>query len=200
MDGGDDDITHQEREKELRNIAKTYNANLFVTNGDKVKELIYYLNIYKPSYVFIPFLFDWHEEHIQCMKFLKQALLVYRKKLNIAMYQVSLPIAGANMITNISPMTKHEWDSKWSTFTRVYKTQNMIPYKRFAIYEKILTLPAGYYAAEVYSVQSSNHWINNIDDWILTDEEKMIAKYSLNNLIKTFDLITGFKKRRVWKI
>ena len=134
------------------------------------------------------------------MKILQQALLEYRKDLNIAMYQVSLPITAANLVTHICPMSKKDWNLKWSIFTDVYKTQYMIPRKRFAMFERVLTLYTEYFASEVFSVHSSTVWLKNIDNWILTDIEKGLIKNSLGSLVKIFDLVEKLSKSRKWQI
>lgn len=199
MLGGDDVITHKERERELREIVAEFKLDFKILNVDKVNNLNHCIREYKPSYIFLPFFFDWHEEHIQCMRMVEQALLRCKEEIYIAMYQVSLPIAATKMLTHVRPMSKREWSSKWRIFANVYKTQNMIPYKRFANYERVVNLHEKYYAVEVFSVHKASQWLRNVNDWILTEEERSLAKKSLNNLTKIFNILGDFRRRREWK-
>ena len=105
MNGGDDKFLHEARYNELLKISTLYNKPLLKVGLSRSLSLIEIIKKEKPQMICVPFFFDWHPEHIEVMGILRQALLNLEYDVDIAMYQVSMPIPR-NCITHINPMSK----------------------------------------------------------------------------------------------
>lgn len=198
MQGGDNSTLHQDRRAELSAIATRYRKKLETIVDDKVVSVSSIIRNYNPEIIYVPFYFDWHEEHIQTMKILKDALIETGNNLRIAMYQVSLPIIS-DRVTHCVTYDKCKWTEKWDMFEEVYTSQLHIPYKRFAISERIQGALCSSYAAEVFSICRSEEWLSNFDEWLLKPDEVEWVKSNLQDLIKMNELIKEFSRKRVWK-
>ena len=198
MQGGDNPSLHQNRKAELSAMATRHKKKLKTIIGDKVKSLSSIIKEYKPGIIYVPFYFDWHEEHILTMKILRDSLIETGEKLKVAMYQVSLPIIS-DRVTHCVTHDKSKWTEKWEIFEKVYKSQLNIPYKRFAISERIQGSLCSSYAAEVFSICRSEEWLTNFDEWLLTPNEIELVKSNLQDFIRTNELTKEFSRKRVWK-
>lgn len=199
MNGGDDKLLHEARYNELSKISILYNKPLLKVGLNKSLSLIETITKEKPELICVPFFFDWHPEHIEVMSILRQALLNLKFDVDIAMYQVSMPIPR-NCITHIYPMPKLEWKQKWKTFEEIYKSQTGIPYKRFAINERVNGAVCGSYAGESFVYCKASVWLANYKDWLLTLEEIKEARMNLQSIEKINKSVKKYNQNRKWKI
>lgn len=198
MNGGDDKVLHEARYNELSKISTLYKKPLLKIGLNKSLSLIETITKEKPQMICVPFFFDWHPEHIEVMGILRQALLNLEYDVDIAMYQVSMPIPR-NCITHINPMSKIEWKRKWKTFEEIYKSQIGIPYKRFAINERINGAVCESYAGEAFVYCGASVWLANYDEWLLTSDEKKEALMNLQSIEKINQTVKEFNQKRKWK-
>lgn len=198
MNGGDDKVLHEARYNELLKISTLYNKPLLKVGLSRSLSLIEIIKKEKPQMICVPFFFDWHPEHIEVMGILRQALLNLEYDVDIAMYQVSMPIPR-NCITHINPMSKIEWKRKWKTFEGIYKSQTGIPYKRFAINERVNGAVCESYAGEAFVYCDASAWLANYDEWLLTSDEIKEALMYLQSIEKINQTVKGFNQKRKWK-
>lgn len=196
MQGGDSGDLHKERLHELNKVADQFNKTLTTLPFPKEESLRAIVDRFRPTHIYVPFFFDWHQEHIQTMFLLKDALRSLTFNTTVAMYQVSLPIIP-EMVTHYIPMNKDTFVNKWKFFECIYKTQLGIPYKRFSINEKINGAYVGSYAVEVFSYMTKDEWLRMIDDWTLTNEEMALIKTNLQRIRKTRVLLKSFYNKRM---
>ena len=199
MNGGDDKLLHEARYNELSKISILYNKPLLKVGLNKLLSLIETITKEKPELICVPFFFDWHPEHIEVMGILRQALLNLKFDVDIAMYQVSMPIPR-NCITHIYPMPKSEWKQKWKTFEEIYKSQTGIPYKRFAINERVNGAVCESYAGEAFVYCGASVWLANYDEWLLTSDEIKEALMNLQSSEKINKSVKKYNQNRKWKI
>lgn len=198
MNGGDDKVLHEARYNELSKISTLYKKPLLKIGLNKSLSLIETITKEKPQMICVPFFFDWHPEHIEVMGMLRQALLNLEYDVDIAMYQVSMPIPR-NCITHINPMSKIEWKRKWKTFEEIYKSQIGIPYKRFAINERINGAVCESYAGEAFVYCGASVWLANYDEWLLTSDEKKESLMNLQSIENINQTVKEFNQKRKWK-
>ena len=198
MNGGDDKFLHEARYNELLKISTLYNKPLLKVGLSRSLSLIEIIKKEKPQMICVPFFFDWHPEHIEVMGILRQALLNLEYDVDIAMYQVSMPIPR-NCITHINPMSKIEWKRKWKMFEGIYKSQTGIPYKRFAINERVNGAVCESYAGEAFVYCGASAWLANYDEWLLTSDEIKEALMYLQSIEKINQTVKGFNQKRKWK-
>lgn len=184
MQGGDNKELHEQRLKEIHKVSEKYNISLINIKEKKGFKLNEYINQYKPKMVFVPFFIDWHNEHVETIEILYEAIKQgIDDKFKIAMYQVSLPILPEK-INSFVPMNKSETIKKWNFFKSNYRTQVKIPYKRFYYNEKINGSIFKSYAAEVYSIYEVDKWLDDIKKWKITDSEKETLITNINSISK----------------
>lgn len=198
MNGGDDKFLHEARYNELLKISTLYNKPLLKVGLSRSLSLIEIIKKEKPQMICVPFFFDWHPEHIEVMGILRQVLLNLEYDVDIAMYQVSMPIPR-NCITHINPMSKIEWKRKWKMFEGIYKSQTGIPYKRFAINERVNGAVCESYAGEAFVYCGASAWLANYDEWLLTSDEIKEALMYLQSIEKINQTVKGFNQKRKWK-
>lgn len=198
MNGGDDKFLHEARYNELLKISTLYNKPLLKVGLSRSLSLIEIIKKEKPQMICVPFFFDWHPEHIEVMGILRQALLNLEYDVDIAMYQVSMPIPR-NCITHINPMSKIEWKRKWKMFEGIYKSQTGIPYKRFAINERVNGAVCESYAGEAFVYCGASAWLANYDEWLLTSDEIKEALMYLQSIEKINQTVKEFNQKRKWK-
>lgn len=199
MSGGDSDLLHKQRYKELEYVAAVHNKKIVTLRGNKqtaIKSIIVENDIYN---IFVPFFFDWHDEHRETMFILKSVLEDLNKEICITMYQVSLPIAESR-INYANGYDKKTWRLKWNNFEIYYKTQLSIPYKRFSYTERVNGALISAYAAEVFSACSKDEWLMNFHNWLLDEQEIQIIKLHLQDIVMVKKLINDFAGKRIWKI
>lgn len=200
MSGGDSIDLHKLREQEMQNIAQIVKKKLVTieeTREKKVVTLKKLLEENKPEFIAVPFFFDWHKEHIEVMRILRDVIVDMSIDLNILMYQVSVPIPE-QYINYCSRMTRKEHKDKWQVFYKVYQSQLIIPWKRFQYNERILGKMCGAYAAEVFCVESSNDWKRKLEERILREEEQKEIKAKLQDIVvirKTIEKMIERKNR-----
>ena len=198
MNGGDDKVLHEARYNELSKISTLCKKPLLKVGLSKSLSLIETIKKEKPQMICVPFFFDWHPEHIEVMGILRQALLNIEYDVDIAMYQVSMPIPR-NCITHINPMSKIEWKRKWKTFEEIYKSQRGIPYKRFAINERVNGAVCESYAGEAFVYCGASAWLANYEEWLLTSDEIKEALINLQSIGKINEIVKGYNQKRIWK-
>lgn len=198
MNGGDDKVLHEARYNELSKISTLCKKPLLKVGLSKSLSLIETIKKEKPQMICVPFFFDWHPEHIEVMGILRQALLNIEYDVDIAMYQVSMPIPR-NCITHINPMSKIEWKRKWKTFEEIYKSQTGIPYKRFAINERVNGAVCESYAGEAFVYCGASAWLANYEEWLLNSDEIKEALINLQSIGKINEIVKGYNQKRIWK-
>lgn len=193
MPGDDSMDLHLARRLEMSAIASLYNHRIYDLKKDKVSSLVSILNRNPISQVFVPFFFDWHEEHIEVMCILKDALESANDILDIqiAMYPVSCPLP-LELMNYGENMSREDWVKKWTLFKKYYPSQITIPYKRFAINDKISGSSVGCFAIEPYCVVTAREWLDMYTNYLLSESEKSKLKQNLNNIKKTRNLINKF--------
>ena len=199
MSGNDSDQQHILRKKELKKVAlETGCVYKCISIYDKVKSLIEIIENRKPYYIFLPYYYDWHSEHIDVMRILKEALSTTCYNCKIAMYQVSLPMISRH-ITNYYPMCKEECEGKWRFFNKQYVTQKYLPTIRFASHEYINGGLFSCYSAEVFSVVESKDWCSRVDRLIMSEQERKVALKNINNIKNIRTIINEIDDRNVSK-
>lgn len=183
MSGGDSVELHSIRKSELLKVITKYNLKYKLLGGNRIQELLEILQSIRPNYVFLPFFKDWHSEHIEVMALLKDVLKIYSPQINIAMYQVSLPISG-KYITHANGMDLQLLNEKWDTFKKIYTTQNCIKIVRFKANEIINGKYIKAFSAEAYCVMTKEQWLNNYDSLILNKSERQYSRNNINSLFK----------------
>ena len=184
MPGGDTDSVHDQRKEELKQVEKTTNKPVQKIGSNKVDSLCSIISEWKPNYIFLPFFIDWHDEHIQVMQYLKNALADcanLNRTLKVVGYQVSAPIPG-QFITNALLMCKKEWNNKWLLFKSLYPSQEHIPYKRFALQERVNGAFIKSFAAEVFSVNAVAEWFDMYHKLLPTTQEQADLKNNLSSI------------------
>lgn len=190
MSGGDSEKLHKERFQEMTKIAKITNRELETISGtydDKVAKLKKNIQDFRPRYIAVPFYFDWHDEHIEVMGILKDALLLFNGEKDVLMYQVSVPIP-LEMITHCLQMNKEQHKNKWKTFNRIYKTQLSIPWIRFQYNERISGKFCGGYAAEVFVCEKGKYWAQSLEERIISESQRKVLISNLQDLKAVRDI------------
>lgn len=202
MLGGDSEELHIKRFQELRSIADNYKLPL-VTMGkehnEKVENLFKLITEKQLEYILVPFYYDWHADHVEVMRILREVLVKMRieksgyiNTLKILMYQISVPIP-LKRITHCMPMNKREHKQKWSIFYKVYKTQLTIPWIRFKYNERINGGLYNSYAAEVYSCVDPIVWVDYLEKEIFDKNESILVVKDLQDLKKIRSIITKIR-------
>lgn len=181
MSGGDTEEMHQTRYRELSALTAKYNRPLLTIGADKSESLRELVETKKPDYICLPFFFDWHPEHIQVMRYLREALVGLAYDGKIMMYQVSLPL-HPGMINCSVPLNKRDFFEKWNVFEEIYKTQTKISFRRFMANEQINGALNGSYASEVYCVMIKEEWIDNLKKFLLSEKETLAIKTILQDI------------------
>lgn len=191
MLGGDSEELHSVRFQELQSIADKYNLPL-VTMGngydEKIENLMKLIVEKQPGYISVPYFYDWHTDHVEVMRTLREVLIKIRiekpeciNALKILMYQVSVPIP-LRRITHCMPMNEYEHKEKWNIFDRVYKTQSTIPWTRFKYNERINGRLCNSFAAEVYAFVDAAMWMDSLEKEILDKDERTLIIENLQDL------------------
>ncbi len=193
MPGGDTTELHMRRFEELKLISEKYNSRLLNLEYSNLEnELTQVILAEKPELIFVPFYYDWHEEHVKSMQCLCKCLGNIGekkiKKIRIAMYQVSVPIPN-RWINFALPMRKNEFYNKWQTFDTVYKTQVSLPWQRFRYSELINGRLCNNYAAEVFSVLDCKVWCDFLEKELLNPNEKRMIKQNLQDMIAVRNIL-----------
>jgi len=180
MPGGDSDDIRKKRIEEFVHTAQNYNRTYRACRGN-LGEII---SEVKPSVIMVPFIVDWHDEHIEVIKLLAKQIETAGciEDFRIMMYQVSVPIP-TSFITHMIMMNRRERKEKWKHFKYVYKTQESFPFQRFSINEVINGKIFNSHAAEVFCLMNSLEWINFINKLCPSNSERKEMKERINNLI-----------------
>lgn len=196
MPGGDSPEMHKDRYLEMHTLAKDYKKELLTIGADKTQSLKDFICTIRPDFICLPHFFDWHPEHIQVMRYLRQALTECSYSGKILMYQVSLPF-HPEYVNCIVPLDKKAFKQKWETFKEVYKTQTFISYPRFMSNERINGALSNTYAAEVYSVEEYCKWMESFESMLLSDAEKEDVKANLQDISLTRENVIKYKNARL---
>ncbi len=160
MEGGDSESIHLIRRAETERLANMYSKPIHTLCNNKVNYLKELLEKEKPDVVFVPYMIDWHKEHLEVLHILKSAIdeLCVNWKLSVGMYQVTVPIDPKN-ITHISLIDLPQWRAKWKLFRDVYKTQSTFPWYRVSRNEIIQGKRFACDACEVFCIMDYQEWI-----------------------------------------
>ena len=182
MDGGNNALEKEKRFCEMQQLSKIFKHHLIRLENDKTLELTRFIYEKQPDYIAVPFFTDWHPEHIETMRCLKNSLGDYQ--CGILMYQVScpIPISAVNCALATS---KKQFKKKWNLFKQVYQTQKNIPWMRFAFLERAEGNYVGAYAASVFCMVDSKSWKNMFND-LPTQSEIEEIKSKLNDIYSNF--------------
>ncbi len=191
---------HNKRYKELMGIVSKYNLTHVTLSNDfssKAEQLSNLIVEKRPDYIALPFYIDWHDEHIETMHILKDALEMSKSKwggvAQILMYQVSVPMPE-DCITHYMGMSKKDYKFKWKFFDKVYKTQRQIAWYRYRCNERINGALCNMFAAEVFSVAKSLDWVENLDNMLLSEEKRLLIKTNLGDLQYVRELVGNIKR------
>lgn len=182
MEGGDSKSVHLLRRLEIKRLADMYDRQIFMLKEEKAKSLRKLIEVVKPDIVMVPYLFDWHPEHIEVMRILKMALETksFEWDLMVGMYQVTIPISVSN-ITHISRFSKSDWEKKWRIFRNVYRTQSLFPWYRVSLNEVIQGKRFGAEACEVFCVLPYNKWLTCYGN-APTEKEQLALRTQLSSI------------------
>lgn len=183
MQGEDDDAKHNRRIIEMIKVAELFNRPIFHRNINNPNSLSLIIQDIAPDYICLPFFIDWHDEHREVMKMLKDVVISGIYSNAIICYQVSVPIPS-NVINYMMPMTKKEQKQKWKTFEQYYKSQLFMPVDRFKAQEKINGALCNSYSAEAFVALDSVSWLTAFESIQISKEYKDLLKKSLNNIGK----------------
>lgn len=199
MSGGDSESLHEQRFKELEYVAKLHQNRIITLIEDKKTALGKVILDNHIKNVFVPFFFDWHQEHRETMYILRETLKELEEDISVIMYQVSIPIVESR-INFANGYDKKTWNLKWNNFEKFYKTQVSIPYKRFAFSERVNGALINSYGAEVFSFCSKTEWLLNFDQWLLEEKEIQSIKANLQDMIAVNELINDCVRKRIWEV
>ena len=182
MPGGDSKEIHEKRLMEAQEIARNIGYD-FITVNDREEELYQIIVKEKPSCIFVPSCIDWHEEHFKVMEILKKAAVRANYSGYVGMYQVSIPIPET-LINSGTRISNSDLRRKWRILPQYYRTQKFIPTFRFAMNEYINGKISGSYALESYGIFKFDEWINVLDKYIPSLEDRRFLKENINNIRK----------------
>lgn len=178
MKGGDSLSLHKDRFAEMKAISTLFGRRLYSKKeGKRIEDII---ERYNPDFVAVPYFFDWHLEHREVMKELRDCKTKVHD-FKVAMYQVTVPIMKSN-ITNCNVMAGSYCTFKWNLFKKIYKTQAFFPSYRVSCHERINGAQYGLYACEVFSVLDFSAWKDNFERIIPDENEINQIKSCLNSL------------------
>ena len=180
MSGGDSDKVHNIRYEEMLTVVDRFGRKLISLGSNKLNDLQTLISEEKPSYVMVPCIYDWHDEHFQVMQLLADLDSSY-KSFKVFMYEVTVPIPR-EIITHRNTLNKHEWREKWEIFRSVYITQKYFPWKRVAYNEIVNGCYTGDYACEVFVCLTYEKWKDYFKSSIPTEEWKKRIKNSVNSI------------------
>ena len=190
MEGGDNDALHTKRYDEMKTAAESCGYKLKKIEGNKVNWLSDYITNHSPEYVLVPCYYDWHDEHYEVMDVLKEALETSKIDTNVVMYQVSIPMPPS-LINCYHCLDKNEHEEKWRLLDVYYPSQSFLPTLRFKLNERINGKRFRAYAAEVFSVSSSDKWINDYKNNALSLQEREYYKHNLNNIKQLYKKLSA---------
>lgn len=192
MPGGDSQYIHKKRKEELKKLCDTKRISSILLDNNKVGKLTEIIKETGCSEIFLPYLVDWHPEHLKVHDIVASVLENIDSEINIVMYQVSVPISD-NHINLVMPMDKQAVKNKWTLFGYFYPSQKYLPSQRFLLQERINGAYADSYAAEVYCIKSKNEWLSAKNSFVLSfNKRKSIVSslnhiYKLRNIVKSID-------------
>lgn len=189
MEGGDTEGTHLARRKETEALAGMYKRPIHILSNNKVNSLKELLEKEKPDVVFVPYIIDWHKEHIEVLHILKSAIdeLCVNWKLSIGMYQVTIPIRLEN-VTHISPMNVHTWKVKWKIFREVYQTQSNFPWYRVSRNEIIQGKRFGCECCEVFCLMDKEKWERTFENVVHSEQTNYIMRSALSSINSLYEI------------
>ena len=188
MDGGDDPKKHLLRINEMRRLANDLNRKIVNIGSDKIRTLIQIIQEESPSYICVPYYFDWHVEHIEVIRILNDSIQSSKYNGKILSYHISvpLPLEASNCVM---PLSKKDQAKKWAMFLQYYPSQSFMPILRFKNHEKISGALIGSYAAEAYNCIPVQDWQREIAKYTLSPKESDILKQNLCSIRKIHNLI-----------
>lgn len=188
MEGGDDPQKHLLRNNEMMRLANDFNRKIVNIGTDKIGSLIQIIQEESPSYICVPYFFDWHVEHIKVLRILNDSIQCSNYYGKIISYHISvpLPLEASNCVM---PLSKIDQAKKWELFLQYYPSQSFMPILRFKNHEKISGALIGSYAAEVYNCIPVQDWQRNIAKYSLSQKESEMLKQNLCSIRKIHNLI-----------
>ena len=181
MQGGDNYNTHNQRIMEMKKVADAYNRPVIHRNIDDSDSFSLIIQELNPDYICLPFFIDWHDEHREVMKMLKNVITSGKYSRAVLCYQVSVPIPP-NYINYMIPMTKKEQNKKWKVFKRYYNSQSFMPIDRFKAHERINGALCNSYSAESFVIFNSTSWLASFMTKQISEKYKTLLKTSLNDI------------------
>ena len=188
MLGGDVSELHKIRREGMENVASSFSRDMLTLTEDKINSLINVIESVKPNFICLPFIVDWHSEHREVMGILNQSFgRISSKDFSVIQYQVSVPIPVA-YVNYVKTLSRSKWINKWKYFKKHYPTQTYIPYKRFALNERVNGRIVGEYAAEVYSIMP-------ITEWKVCFRNSFQRQEEIRDLVKLLPDMVGIRER-----
>lgn len=181
MEGGDNKQKHAERIAEMQKVAGLHDCRLETIQSNKVQSLIELIHRFKPYYICVPCIFDWHPEHIQVITYLKEALIHSDYNCEVLSYQITVPMP-IEMCKIVIPLSSSDQIEKWKIFSAYYNTQSFMPIKRFMKQEEINGAICKSFAAEVFYNLPAKEWVKHVSDYHLDNEEQELVKRSFNRI------------------
>lgn len=189
MPGGDSQYIHKKRKEELKKLCDTKRISSILLDNNKVGKLTEIIKETGCSEIFLPYLVDWHPEHLKVHDIVASVLDNINSEMTIIMYQVSVPISDDH-INFVIPMNKQTLINKWNLFRYFYPSQKHLPSRRFLLQERINGAYVGAYAAEVYCAKNKKEWLSAKRSFALSlcDHNSFVSNlnniYEMRNLVK----------------
>lgn len=195
MPGGDNNSLHIARRKESENLAEKYNYKFVTIDGEsKEKGLLDLIKDNNPSCIFLPSLYDWHDEHFEVMSIFDNAAELADYSGSTGMYQVSIPIPEV-LINAKSSLSRNQQKRKWESFIQYYPSQRFLPVNRFKANERINGAICSQYAIEAYVITSYKTWSARFRSKILSVEDKQKLRKNVNSISIVREICADFYKK-----
>ena len=146
------------RKKEFISFCTSNRIQFILCEGELNQKIDSVIKEYKPSNIVIPSFIDWHPEH-RLVNTILYHLDSVPDDSNIIWYRVSVPLMRYNYVIKEN---KEEYNNKWCNFSRHYKSQLSINFRRFKFFEKFSI--NGCYASEIFLIQDYNQFKKSVDD------------------------------------
>ena len=183
MQGSDTKDMHERRRAELMSLASKCNRKVALIVKDKAETLKKIILNNIGSTIVVPFFVDWHTDHIEVINILRDSLtgIPRHDYYKIMMYPVSCPLP-VKYATHVIPMSKKQWVEKWNWFITYYRSQTIIPYKRFSYVDRIVGKSVGTFASELYWSCSIPEWLHLSDLLFMDDIQRTKLRKSINSI------------------
>lgn len=162
------------RLSEFISFWKSQNVKYYISSRDVQQSLNQKLSDFKPDYVFIPYIIDWHSEHRKISEMLLKSDF---NDFTVVFYTISVPINN-QLINYYVPMEKNDYKKKWNDFYMAYKSQKSQPVRRYKYNERINKIKdRKIYASEVFAMLTYKEFKK-----MATSFQKKITKKNIQNI------------------